>query len=1092
MQINKKKALTAGISLAVILFLIFGGYFLGKYLKSPKTVAKVGKEKITETDLAMELAFNSKAPTDQEKLVALKQLINCKIAQNEADKLDITVSDAEVGKSITDVIGDKYDKYSDFQKDVIRDDTRCRILEFKVRDHYVAWADGNYLAINVPANDVEADSQAEALATQLANDISNGKIKFDQAKAQLTANSAFGSSKNSLISSSFDKNSFLNNYDIFSDQAVKASVFDYLKTAPSGDTAAYNFSSFIGQVFAEGETTPVYALPAIVQKQTVKTSDGKTASRLLVIDVNNKQQGEFASYDDYTKAKYKEYKVSYKINSELNSKKDKTNVALASAGVSDLGLNQFVAGIYYIDQKGNKIPLDLTSGGKSNASVNINGSQGVMEKASTDKYTYSSDKKGTTQILLPQTVDNKVAQNLPQNMNSASGYWSWDARGTSDGSQGSVINTGTNKAFSLGTITNTGKAHYNEFVWRSSYLTPTSVTLLSPDNGALLLANNVLVQAEVSSKQVNSYKIMVRYKPTNNSKWLETSWHPGIFTISGTPQTFELKDLKKATKYEWQAKSTSVDGAEDDWTSSSTFMTARDSVDIKDNILIATATSENIDNSGDITFNGKTENADFYVWDFGDGNKSEDLAGTASTNHVYETGGEVTANLTAYKYVAPGSWYNKQKDYSGRAMVAQKEVKFFVNLPVTDYNEPTTESEVINAGGEDNISTLNESSVALAGQDQAVLGSEANICVMPVIRAINGGKAGQRIETVISGRIVSGNGKGLSCGDVKYSINWGDTYNTADNQSGVGARTLCRIDGRSDPTARSDNYFYHTYKYGGTYKIIVTAHHLGNDGDCIKQISYYKKITGTVPPGPGGSSSCSLANAGTPSAAEHNTALAKQNVDFSFKITGADGASSWKINFGDGKTGTATGNSPVVSHKYAKTGGYKVVASGFYKGGEHNQQTLPCSPASFTFNVNVTGSGGTGDKCLVKITGPTKLTVGESTYIYTQYDSNSIKMTFPKNNANCKPDTSQGQKNWVKCSKEGNVTIKIEGYQKGQSTPCDSVSKTLIVSASGGSGGGGGTGGGGTGGGGTGGAVLAEEQAVTIRFGRLEMESANL
>ncbi len=999
MQINRKKALTIGAIFAVAVLIIVGGFFLGRYLAGPKTLAKVGDQKITEDDLAMEFVFSNKKPSDQEKLTALKQLVNCKIAQNEAGKLNLKVSDAEVNQSIKNVIGPDFSKYTDLQKNVVRDDTRCRILEYKVRDYYIAWADGNYLAINVPADDVVADSQAEVLADQLATDITNGKIKFDQAKNQVESNPSL----NTTVSS-FDKNAFLNNYDIFSDAAVKTSVFDYLKVAPSGDKTTSKSSLLallVGQASAEGETAPIFALPAIVQRQAVKTGDSKIASRYLVIDVNNKQKGEYSSYDDFLKAKYKEYNVSYKINSKLNSKKDNNNVALSTGGVKDLTQNQFVTGVYYIDQKGNKVPLDLTANGKTNLELSVNNNQSNFQKTTTDKYTDSSNKTGQTQILLPEKISSTVASNLPQNISNVSGYWRWDVREHVTANDENSTTLGSNKIYNLGNISDTGKTYYNEFVWVSSYVIPAPANLISPPNGSLLAANRVVVKAEVQTTSLNSYKIKVRYKPINDSKWLETGWHPGEFIISGTPQEFDLNNLKTATKYEWQAKSLSVDGAESDWSTSSSFATARGKEDSADNVLIATATSENIDNAGDITFNGVIQNADYYVWNFGDGSTSEDLTETAFTHHVYENGGQIMATLTAYQYASQGSWYNKQTQYAGSVVLAQKEVEFFVNLPIIDTTTPTIEDEAIH-GESDEILSNNKSlpsideiaskplfgiNVAEAAEKNVITSCELSkdlklsasfkketttkdsrgvATTKYTDIAANQIKKGMKIEATV--KATRSKNISLSCGNLKYSINWG-VNDTSDNKSLVGARYQCN---------GYANYFYHTYTTDPAgKKITVTAHYYSegeNDNyDCVKQVSFSIPTVNTgstSPVSPVSGTTCSLANAFQNNVKVDGKAVKVINpVDMTEdqKLTFNSirrennrnldiNATVWKADYGDGTvSGYKTDKNPDFSHKYTKKGSYTVKVYA-YKGAVADKTLIACESSPYMFKVKVTAA----------------------------------------------------------------------------------------------------------------------------------------
>ncbi|MEI7690429.1 MAG: PKD domain-containing protein [bacterium] len=257
-------------------------------------------------------------------------------------------------------------------------------------------------------------------------------------------------------------------------------------------------------------------------------------------------------------------------------------------------------------------------------------------------------------------------------------------------------------------------------IFLGKYVRSSKVTA---NKDSLYLANQVIIKTTATkSTSSNSTKIKVRYKPTNSKTWTEVG--PKLAIVSGNNliQSFDVTDLKVATTYEYQTQTIDSKGSISTWTSSSVFATAREKGKSASSGAVALSSATNINNPGDISFDGKAENADFYIWAFGDGSKSNDLATSALTNHIYTVGGETIATMTAYKYVpASNNFFNKQEKYSGRAIVAQKEIKFFVNLPIPVVNYTEDGGILVIPGGK--TASTNQSNVALVDQNQAVLGS---------------------------------------------------------------------------------------------------------------------------------------------------------------------------------------------------------------------------------------------------------------------------------------------------------------------------------------------------------------------------------
>ena len=249
---------------------------------------------------------------------------------------------------------------------------------------------------------------------------------------------------------------------------------------------------------------------------------------------------------------------------------------------------------------------------------------------------------------------------------------------------------------------------------------------LAADKDSLYLANQVTIKTTVAKDATsNSAKIKVRYKPTNSKAWIEMGPKLGIVSGNDLVQSFELTNLKTATTYEYQTQAIDSKGGTSAWAPSKVFATAREKGSSASSGAVALTNATNLNSPGDITFDGKAENADFYIWEFGDGSKSKDLPTSALTNHIYTVGGETTVTMTAYKYIPESNnIFNKQEKYSGRVIVAQKEINFFVNLPIPIINYTEDGGIIVTPGAK--TTSVNQSSVALVDQNQAVLGSASS------------------------------------------------------------------------------------------------------------------------------------------------------------------------------------------------------------------------------------------------------------------------------------------------------------------------------------------------------------------------------
>ena len=470
---------------------------------------------------------------------------------------------------------------------------------------------------------------------------------------------------------------------------------------------------------------------------------------------------------------------------------------------------------------------------------------------------------------------------------------------------------------------------------------------LVANKDSLYLANQVTLKTTMANDASSkSSMIKVRYKPTNSKTWVEPDTKLGIVSGNNLIQSFELTNLKTATTYEYQTQTIDSKGGISTWTPSSVFATAREKGKSASSGAVALANAANLENPGDISFDGKADNADFYIWEFGDGTKSNDLATSALTNHIYSVGGEMTAIMTAYKYVpASNNFFNKEEKYSGRAIVAQKDIKFFVNLPVPVVNYTEDGGIIVTPGGK--TTSANQSNVALVDQNQAVLGSVSTNppqCNTNPVNIDGPAKIGINVDVdyslkaknnLLAGKPSINLGEGLKAAGCQIEI-----PNTVDC---VGCVTNNKIKFRLKCTSAGSGDLLISWSTGGnngrdsiaecnkTFKVEVSSTEkcdnsvwVLEDGKCLFKKNQCTTIIDQC--------KCGINKV---TATQDSTNPLKYTFDIDTPAEST--ARSFKFDFDDGTKPKTTLKKSVV-HTFAKPGLYQVIARSY-------KQDLPSGPA---------------------------------------------------------------------------------------------------------------------------------------------------
>lgn len=297
-----------------VLLLVLTATAIGiNYLAGNSDVlARVGDEEITKSDLsqaAYGLAFDTTEAdslSQENKDLLLAKLVEQEIARQEADKLGITVTDAEILENIQKNLGSSYDKYTEEQKAQTRSNTRAELLLQKVKDQSLGYREGQYLVFNFHKyfNTTNKDYQttgtgdaaliekqkteALRLATELSDKLRAGTVTFEDAKKTLLANKLVGESamlpRTPVMWSDFDKNIFTEGLDVFSKNNIKDGVF----------------------ALSKGEVSE-----PLVDSDNF---DGETKEyRYLIFNITNSSAGQYKTYEEWLNAKKTEYKVNEKV-----------------------------------------------------------------------------------------------------------------------------------------------------------------------------------------------------------------------------------------------------------------------------------------------------------------------------------------------------------------------------------------------------------------------------------------------------------------------------------------------------------------------------------------------------------------------------------------------------------------------------------------------------------------------------------------------------------------------------------------------------------------------------------------------------------
>ncbi|MCL5093930.1 MAG: SurA N-terminal domain-containing protein [Patescibacteria group bacterium] len=293
----------------LIFFVLSGGYFKG-VSASKDTVAIVGNEKITQTALNEQIygidfqgSVDNPAKVDNSvRKQLIDRLVNWKIAELEAKKLGITVTDLEVGQEIDNRLKDQYLQYTEEQKALARKSMKSTLLENKVKDQVTGWREGKVVVIRFDRNyengaDLksaatqqniqEEKKYAKSLADEISNDISSGKLTFEEAMVKAGSDSKVGKpawgegSKSYTFSFAFNKEDSKNKGIFRSSKNLWTEIFNAKKDQVTK--------------------------PFIFTLSGESTKDHEAAYALVM--VTNSSNSSAASYTDWLKNKKTEYNV---------------------------------------------------------------------------------------------------------------------------------------------------------------------------------------------------------------------------------------------------------------------------------------------------------------------------------------------------------------------------------------------------------------------------------------------------------------------------------------------------------------------------------------------------------------------------------------------------------------------------------------------------------------------------------------------------------------------------------------------------------------------------------------------------------------
>lgn len=296
---------------------IVGGYFgykyyLKKYGIEKDVLAQVGDKKIYQKDLneriyGIDFQGSPDNPTlksDEEKKAILEELIEWEIAELEASKLGIYISDDELTEEIYSRLGYMYNDYTSSQKELTRKTILNDFRLSKIKEEIIGWREGKFILARFDKtyeagediNDIEiakVDKEyAQNLINQIYQDITSGKISFEQGMEKADSDPKIGMPAwNGGSTYTFSRK--------FSKEESKEK--DILAASPN----------FWDEIFKLNENE-------ISEPKTFSIIDisekGEHEAFFAIIKIDKAGKGEFNSFEDWLSVKKNEYNVKYYYN----------------------------------------------------------------------------------------------------------------------------------------------------------------------------------------------------------------------------------------------------------------------------------------------------------------------------------------------------------------------------------------------------------------------------------------------------------------------------------------------------------------------------------------------------------------------------------------------------------------------------------------------------------------------------------------------------------------------------------------------------------------------------------------------------------
>ena len=293
------------------------------FTRDSQTLAKIGNDRITKTDLDKKIALmSSLGLTSVNKSDILTKMINCKVVTQEAARQKINNNSTEINQSINDIFDKDYPFFTNNQRKEYLDDIKCQVLSDKIQNNYLAWASGSYISLKNPITYISADGKdsqnnvnfskndlvTENLANQISSYLKEGKVNMSLADS-MVANANFTDGQNPK---SFSKDDFIRGTEILSDNNIKLKIFNEIKNHQSVNSESNSDAN------TPAETADIQTVDPVVVSQTISDSNNNTTKEWLVININQFKEGGYKSIDDLNSDLYKTYKVEYRFNT--NSK----------------------------------------------------------------------------------------------------------------------------------------------------------------------------------------------------------------------------------------------------------------------------------------------------------------------------------------------------------------------------------------------------------------------------------------------------------------------------------------------------------------------------------------------------------------------------------------------------------------------------------------------------------------------------------------------------------------------------------------------------------------------------------------------------